>query len=59
MNNKKRGGSRPGAGRKVQIPNSTVHGIRIADDDWNNIPEPRPDFVRTAITEKLKRDKIN
>jgi hypothetical protein len=52
---RKRGGRRAGSGRKVQIENGSVHSIKIADEVWNAIPEPRPEFIRQSIKDGLKR----
>ena len=38
----------PGCKKKLREP-ATAHNVMIADSDWNELPEPKPDHVRKAI----------
>lgn len=55
---KGRGGYRTGAGRK-KIPGMKLTTIRIDQNDWENIPGNKTDFVRQAVKEKLKAAPIS
>lgn len=55
---KGRGGRRPGSGRK-KITGMKLTTIRIDQNDWENIPGNKTDFVRQAVKEKLKAAPIS
>jgi len=53
-----RGGRRPGSGRK-KIPGMKLTTIRIDQNDWENIPGNKAEFVRQAVKEKIKAAPIS
>jgi len=54
---KGRGGFRPGAGAKKKIPDAHLATARIPVTDWERIPEPKAEFIREAVKEKLSKNK--
>jgi hypothetical protein len=51
------GGKREGAGRRPLFEKTTLAQIRIASDVWEQIPEPKAEWIRKAIDEKIDREK--
>ena len=42
-------------GRKPLFKETYVMSIRLDDSMYKSIPDPKPDFIRQAINEKLRR----